>query len=303
MKKILITGANGNIGSELQKKLQGDITLLDMDVIDYNTDHNQFILNLANKEKTLIFFKENNFDIVIHLAAISRVEDAQKNPEIALKYNVKATENILNSILETNQKPHFIFSSSREVYGDLKTEYCFYENSKCNPQNIYGKSKLNAEIIIEKHKNKFPITILRLANVYGGVKDNKNRFIPQLLNSINENSHFKLNGQGKHLDFVHIDDVIEIISKFSTTETNDNHFSIYNIASGKTQCLDSIIRKFINNDLCIITNPKNYEVQNTAINNNKICDLFNYSFKSFESELEKLINSKKIKQTLNGEIV
>lgn len=304
-RKILITGAAGNIGYEFQKKMLGKIVLLDKKPISYKTDYEKINIDLADEAVVNEYFKDVDFDVIIHLAAVSRVVDAEKNIKDSYLNNVKIIENIITALIVKKKLPHFIFSSSREIYGNYMGSYYFNESSSCNPINVYGKTKLAAEEILKKYSNMYnlPITILRFSNVYGGENDNNKRFLPNLIKCMSSGGRFLLNDRDKKLDFVHIDDVVFLVSRILEVYKPIDGFSIYNIASGKAVRLIELLEiceKSIDGFEYDISSGETYEVKETAIDNSKIVSEFNYKFKDVKQELLKLISN--IKKDMNKEL-
>ena len=123
MAKILVTGSNGFIGKHLCKALATDHEVVPYDI-----------------GKT---FVKGPFDGIIHLAAISRVSEAEKDPVACLQANL-----ILTATLLASEPKWFIFASTFE-----------------KPTNVYGFSKRAAEDYIKLRASKY--IIYRLSNVYG----------------------------------------------------------------------------------------------------------------------------------------
>jgi UDP-glucose 4-epimerase len=180
MKKILVTGGAGYIGSVVVNHL---IDLkFSVSVIDnLSTGHKSlvhkkakfFLIDINDKKKLEIFFKKYKFHAVFHFAAALSVKESEKNP---LKYyinNVGGTENILNCICK-NKLKYFIFSSTCAVYGNHKNPRV-NENSITIPLSNYGRSKLLCELLVKNYAKKFSMkyAILRYFNVIGA--DNKLR--------------------------------------------------------------------------------------------------------------------------------
>lgn len=163
MKKILLTGSNGFIGKyfytyyqekyEIQKFsfLKNDFMLLDL----------------------------TDVDTVIHLSALVHQMNAA-NPDEYEKINVLQTLELAIKSKNSGAR-QFIFMSTIKVYGE-ETDEIYTENSKCTPEDEYGKSKLKAEIELKKLESEdFKITIIRTPIVYGhGVQAN----IKNLINLI-----------------------------------------------------------------------------------------------------------------------
>ena len=165
MKKLLITGSNGFVG-------------------------NYFINKYKNKYeiKTFSFLKNdintldcNTIDIVFHLSALVHQMGGASANEYE-KINVIQTIELAKKAKESGVK-HFIFMSTVKVYGE-ETNSKYIENTVCNPEDDYGKSKLKAEQELQKLEDEnFKISIIRTPIVYGyGVKAN----IKSLINLVNK---------------------------------------------------------------------------------------------------------------------
>ncbi|WP_323658129.1 NAD-dependent epimerase/dehydratase family protein [Aliarcobacter butzleri] len=165
MKKLLITGSNGFVG-------------------------NYFINKYKNKYeiKTFSFLKNdintldcNTIDIVFHLSALVHQMGGASANEYE-KINVIQTIELAKKAKESGVK-HFVFMSTVKVYGE-ETNSKYTENSICNPEDDYGKSKLKAEQELQKLEDEnFKISIIRTPIVYGyGVKAN----IKNLINLVNK---------------------------------------------------------------------------------------------------------------------
>ncbi|MFW3426688.1 NAD-dependent epimerase/dehydratase family protein [Aliarcobacter butzleri] len=165
MSKLLITGSNGFIG-------------------------NYFINKYKNKYdiKTFSFLKDdinrldcNSIDIVFHLSAIVHQMGGASISEYE-KINVTQTIELAKKAKESGVK-HFVFMSTVKVYGE-ETNSIYTENTVCNPEDDYGKSKLKAEHELQKLEDEnFKISIIRTPIVYGyGVKAN----IKNLISLVNK---------------------------------------------------------------------------------------------------------------------
>ncbi|MCT7581799.1 NAD-dependent epimerase/dehydratase family protein [Aliarcobacter butzleri] len=163
--KLLITGSNGFIG-------------------------NYFINNYKSKYniKTFSFLKDdintldcNTIDIVFHLSALVHQMGGASANEYE-KINVIQTIELAKKAKESGIK-HFVFMSTVKVYGE-ETNSKYTENTVCNPEDDYGKSKLKAEQELQKLEDEnFKISIIRTPIVYGyRVKAN----IKNLINLVNK---------------------------------------------------------------------------------------------------------------------
>lgn len=154
MKKILVTGSNGQLGQSLQKeasKIEGYQFLF--------TDSKT--LDITNKEQIINYFWQNEPDYCINAAAYTAVDDAENDVEKAFLVNADAVEHLANACAEYNTQ--FIHISTDYVFdGTQHLEYS--EEDFTNPIGVYGASKRSGEeLAIEANPKTI---ILRTSWVY-----------------------------------------------------------------------------------------------------------------------------------------
>ena len=154
MKKILVTGANGQLGQSLQKLSQKEKAFQFL-FTDSET------LDITNKEEVLNFFWQNEPDVCINAAAYTAVDLAETDTEKAFLVNADGTENLALACAEYNAQ--FIHVSTDYVFdGTNNLEYT--EEDFTNPLGVYGASKLaGEELALEANPC---IIILRTSWVY-----------------------------------------------------------------------------------------------------------------------------------------
>ena len=264
MRKALVTGGAGFIGSYLVEKLVNN----GYEVIVVDNLSRGTIKNLKSVLKNITFVNGNiinnslmkalikRSDIVYHLAALSRVYDSIKNPELCFRDNVFGTEVIAK--LCSNYKKKLIFTSSREVYGEA-IYVPVDEKHPLNPINPYGLSKFYAEnVILDYHeKLRLNYVILRLSNVFG--KRDKNRVIPIFIEKSLKGEPIIIRGRNKILDFVFVADVIDALIKAQNVSCE-----VMNIGSGKgiklTELAEIVRRLTGSNSRIIVKKPLRGEV-------------------------------------------
>jgi dTDP-4-dehydrorhamnose reductase len=133
-KNILITGANGQLGSELQQ-----LAALYPQFRFFPTDVDT--LNLCHKEDIESFIQQNKIDYVINCAAYTAVDKAEDDVELCYKINRDAVRNLAEA---ANGKAKIIHISTDYVF-DGQGNSPLKESDKTNPQSVYGKSKLAGE--------------------------------------------------------------------------------------------------------------------------------------------------------------
>ena len=147
--------------------------------------------------------------MVIHLAALTGLEKCQKNPELAFKINVFGTFNVIKSCIKSSTK--LIFVSSREVYGETKSEKS-KEDDPLLPNNIYGITKMIGENLVKmtSQKDDLNYTILRLTNVYGPEGDQYGAQV--IIKNAIKDKKIKILGGTQRLNYVYVDDVVDVIN-------------------------------------------------------------------------------------------
>ena len=264
-KKILITGGAGYIGQNLiyfflKKKYQIYVldNLSNSSPIKKSIKKkiNFYKIDLTQENKVKAFFNKKNFDLIIHLAAFSGVQEFKKNILKSFNNNVLATKNIINFGFQ-NPKTKLIFSSSAAIYGKVSKEK-ISELVPAKPVNYYGLSKLACENIIEEaFKNKRNgYAFLRYFNVVGSIVDFKikkkiNALFDIVINNIKKKK-CKININGKNLstkdgtperDFIHISDLCKIHYK-AYKYLGTNRKIILNCGSGVRYSVLNVIKEF-----------------------------------------------------------
>ena len=261
--KILVTGAAGFIGSNLLGRLasRGD-EVVGLDNINDYYDVRLKYGRLASNgfegpfenhgttvsrvwpgcrflkadicDKTFIdrVFREECFDVVVHLAAQAGVRYSITNPYSYLRSNLEGFLNILEAC-RNNPVKHLVFASSSSVYG-LNSKVPFSEEDKADSQvSLYGATKKADELMAHSYSKLYgiPATGLRFFTVYGpwGRPD----MSPMLFaTAISKGEPIKVfNGGDMIRDFTYVDDIVE-----GTVKVLDNPptmFEIYNIGCSR----------------------------------------------------------------------
>ena len=199
--RILITGASGLIGTDLAPALRA----LGNEVTGWD---------LRTGQDVRADLDLHGFDGIVHLAAISRVAEAEADPEACWATNVGGTGNVLRAAMKS--RPWVLFASSREVYGQ-PAQLPVDEDSPLRPLNIYGRAKVRGEQLVAE--SGLTAVVVRLSNVYGRVTDHGDRVVPAFARAAAEARGLRVDGRDNGFDFVHIDDatagllsVIEVLT-------------------------------------------------------------------------------------------
>ena len=184
-----------------------------------------------------------NVDGVFHQAALTVVQDSFTRPEEYFDVNVHGTENIFK--LANENKFKVVYASSSSVYGH-KLETPITEDAERIPISPYGKTKLEAEHLVEKYsKLNTEIIGLRYFNIFGkGQTLDYAGVITKFLDRINEGKAPIVFGKGSQIrDFIHVSDV----AKANLMAMNSNCSNlIVNIATGNTTSILELANMMIN---------------------------------------------------------
>lgn len=145
MKKVLVTGAGGQLGQSLD--LQNVTTIR---TSRSKSDSIDVILDVTDNQNVESLINEHDPDIILHLAAMTNVDGCELNPDKAHEINVKGTANLLKLF-----DGKFIFLSTDYVFNGEDGPYS--ENDEVDPINVYGRSKLDAENIVKEISNDWVI--------------------------------------------------------------------------------------------------------------------------------------------------
>ncbi|MFW8602379.1 NAD-dependent epimerase/dehydratase family protein [Desulfobacterota bacterium M19] len=299
---ILIIGGAGFIGRTLQERLCESgkkIILLDKKkpfsvysepVIYINAD-------VCDQENMLSVFEKHQIDGVIHLAAVSRVVEAENNPQECKRTNIGGIHSLLNSIEPSEQKPWLIFGSSREVYGEAVT-LPVKESAPKKEVNIYGKTKIEGESLFLKFSkhHRLNCAIIRFSNVYGNRYDIFDRVIPRFIRAIVTKKTLTIEGGDQLIDFTHIDDTVEgVLRVIDYLNSKDNIQESFHICPGVGWSLYQLIG-FIEkatgmNAKIKINSKRDYDVVKFVGDTSKINKLLGLQdFISLEEGINKCIN-------------
>jgi dTDP-4-dehydrorhamnose reductase len=167
MKKVLITGAAGLVGSRIVELLDGKYAFIplsskDMDITDRDAVHERL--------------SSLTYDAILHLAGYTNVDGAEKEKETAYRINEQGTKNLVE--MASSQKKQFIYISTDFVFDGNMPPYV--ETSDPHPISIYGDSKYKGELAVGKNG-----MIVRIAYPYRAQFDKK-KDIVRILKSVLE---------------------------------------------------------------------------------------------------------------------
>ncbi len=230
MKKILITGGAGFIGSNLIRHLHEttDYQIINLDKLTYaskldslneikNSSRYQFLKIDISEAQQLKKAFELSPDAVIHLASETHVDRSIDDAGDFIKTNIVGTYNLLQQSRQLYQslsgarksKFRFFHVSSDEVYGSLQSnDPPFTESTPYNPNSPYSASKASADHLVRAWHATYqlPILISHSANNYGPYQ-HQEKFIPKIITNALQLTHIPIYGDGTNIrDWIHVAD-------------------------------------------------------------------------------------------------
>lgn len=222
MKKVLVTGGAGFIGSNFVIKSLNDRPDLEVTVLDSLT-YAGIRENLAPvsarvsfvqgdiRNKQLVEEVVAGQDLIVHFAAETHNDNSLKNPLLFVETNVVGTTNLIDAAVKSNVRFHHI--STDEVYGDLPlgASAKFTEQTPYNPSSPYSASKAASDMLVRAWVRSFGLqaTITNCSNNYGP-NQHPEKLIPNTISHVLAGKKPPVYGNGKNVrDWIHVDDHTE----------------------------------------------------------------------------------------------
>tara|TARA_B100001146_G_scaffold101337_1_gene89759 strand:- start:77 stop:1093 length:1017 start_codon:yes stop_codon:yes gene_type:complete len=220
MKKVIVTGGAGFIGSNLVKYLlKKKYFVINIDKLSYsanpynlknlykNKNYTFFKVDLNNKKKIVKILKKYKPEGIFNLAAETHVDRSIDKPENFIFSNILGTYNLLEAILSYKKKIKLIHVSTDEVYGDL-IKGRSDEKFPYNPSSPYSSSKASADHLIKAYVRTYKIQaiVTNCCNNYGP-NQFPEKLIPKLIFNIINNRALPIYAKGKNSrEWMHVQD-------------------------------------------------------------------------------------------------
>jgi dTDP-4-dehydrorhamnose reductase len=172
---ILITGAEGQLGSELAEMLAGEYNVIAVDEKDFDISEFKAVNNFVTNSRP---------NAVIHSAAFTDVDRCEKEKTKAFQVNAIGTKNLAIAAKEVDAK--FFYISTDYVF-DGEKDGAYYEYDSPDPKTIYGMSKLLGENFVKEQLSRF--FIVRIGWLYG--KNGKN-FVKKMIDLAKEKKEIRV---------------------------------------------------------------------------------------------------------------
>jgi len=252
MKKVVITGGAGFIGSHLAELLLSrgyHIVIID----DLSTGKKENVTGLVRKDNVrfvqgsildLHLLEEtfNGVDLAFHLAAIPSVPRSLQNPLLTNEVNITGTLNVLLAARDNNVKK-VIYASSSSVYGDTPT-LPKREDMIAYPQSPYALTKLVGEYYCHIFHRIYdlPTICLRYFNVYGPGQDSSSQYaavIPIFVAKVLQDEPLIIYGDGEQSrDFTFVKDV----TRANIIGAESNACGVFNIGRGENNTINNLAK-------------------------------------------------------------
>jgi len=278
MKKILITGGAGYIGSKLSTKLvELNLSVTVLDSLKFSSKSINHLFNrknfnfikgdVRNKKLFKRLIKDNEF--IVPLAGLVGAPLCEKNKKEAIDVNFTSIKYLSDNIIKKNK---IIYLTTNSGYGvGEKNKYCD-EQSELNPISLYGRTKVDAEKIIMQNKN---VVAFRLATVFGHSYRMRTDLLVNnfVFNALFEKQltlfepHFRRN-------YIHVNDVVDgiiySIRNFKKLKSNVYNLGLSSANLTKLMLAKKIQKKLKYLKINFVKNKKDPDQRDYFVSNKKI---------------------------------
>jgi nucleoside-diphosphate-sugar epimerase len=207
--RILVTGSAGLIGRAVSRLLRAEG--IEVAELDLRADQPRSRGDLCDRDRLGTALQ--GVGGVIHLGAVSRVIDGERDPARCWRVNSEATGDLLRLAALATPRPWIVYASSREVYGQ-QDALPVPEHAPLRPKNIYARSKAEAERLMgESRIAGLQTAILRFSNVYGDTRDHADRVVPAFARAAalagQGGGEVRVDGRDCTFDFTYVADVAD----------------------------------------------------------------------------------------------
>jgi nucleoside-diphosphate-sugar epimerase len=232
--RILVTGAAGLIGRALAPVLRR--AGFGVVPFDRASDPMRDVTDTDHLRDGL-----SGIDGVIHLAAVSRVAEGERDPDLCRRTNVDAIRTLLRLAMEEGKAPWFIQASSREVYGQQEIQPVA-EDAPLLPCNVYARTKVEGERLTDAARASGMATaILRFSNVFGDTLDHADRVVPAFARAAAWGGTVRVDGSDCAFDFTHVSDVADgVLRVVQRLSGGDRTLPPIHLVSGRQTSLGAL---------------------------------------------------------------
>ena len=258
MKKVIVTGGSGFIGTNLVNFLiRKKFFVINIDKLTYSSNrynlttrnklnYKFFKLDINNKKKLNILIKKYKPKAIFNLAAETHVDRSIDGPEPFIRTNINGTFNLLECLRELKKKINIrlIHISTDEVYGDIKNNLRSDENKNYEPSSPYSASKAAADHLVNSYIRTYKINavISNCCNNYGPYQFPE-KLIPKMIANIIRNKNLPIYAKGKNSrEWIHVEDHCRALFTLYLKGKNGEN---YNVGSGKNLRNIDLVKKIL----------------------------------------------------------
>jgi UDP-glucose 4-epimerase len=267
MKKVLVTGGAGFIGSnlvDLLLKNNYEVMVVDNESANghdeyyWNSDAKNYQFDLSSSDHLGTLTEMcKECDYIFHLASDVSIPYCIENPDKSYLNNVSSLCNILEAARKSKVK-RVVFSSTAAIYG-LTDKICL-EIDTPDPLNPYSVSKLSGEYLMKMYYDLYNVqtVTLRYFNVYGPRQPKSGQYAPVMgifLDQKRDGKALTVVGDGRQTrDFIHVSDIA--LANLTVAEKDvDTYGQVYNVGTGKATSIKSIAEMISDNIVHIPPRP------------------------------------------------
>ena len=243
MKKIIITGGSGFIGSNLVNFfIKKNFFIINLDKLTYssnsyknnlrnNKNYKLIKIDIVNKKKLIELIKKYKPKAIFNLAAETHVDRSIDSPKKFVHTNINGTFSLLEALRILKKKrvnPKLIHISTDEVYGDIKKGKRSDENYRYEPSSPYSATKAGADHLVKSYIKTFKLkaVISNCCNNYGPYQFPE-KLIPKMISNILNNKELPIYASGKNSrEWVHVEDHCEALFRLYLKGKNGESYNI-----------------------------------------------------------------------------
>jgi len=259
MKKIIVTGGSGFIGSNLVDFLiKKKFFVINLDKLTYSSNKYQnglrdkkkyklIKVDIVNKKQIIEIIKKYKPKVIFNLAAETHVDRSIDDPSNFIHTNINGTFKLLESLRFLQNKkitPKLIHVSTDEVYGDIKNGLRSNEKHKYEPSSPYSASKASADHLVKSYIRTYKLkaVISNCCNNYGPYQFPE-KLIPKMILNIFNNKELPIYAKGRNSrEWIHVNDHCEALFKLYLNGKNGEN---YNVGSGINLRNIDLIKKIL----------------------------------------------------------
>lgn len=254
-KKILITGHTGFKGSWMSKllvqvganvvgySLEPPTQPALFDICGVEPQMKSIIGDVRNLENLMQIFKEEQPEIVIHLAAQPIVRDSYQRPVYTYEVNVMGTVNVLECVRQTPSVKSFLNVTTDKVYLNKEWEWGYRENEELNGYDPYSNSKSCSELVTSSYMNSFfkdmnvAISTARAGNVIGGGDFAADRIIPDCIRAAEQGKNIIVRNPFSTRPYQHVlEPIVAYLMIVKAQYENKKYAGNYNVGPDEVDC-------------------------------------------------------------------